>query len=301
MTLAVLKLPNFAHAEFLTIGAYIGVLVSEHYPDNLLVIGTFAFLACSAVALAIHHVVFKPLMNRKVSIYFLILASFAVAQFVRYVVFTWASVSPGFLATQQDISIYTVVTVFQVQISNIYVLSIVLAIVVSVLLAIFFNFTHLGKSMRAIANNSDLARVSGINVSFAINTMWIIAGGLGGLGGVILGTYTTVTPALGFNELLDIFAVVIIAGLTSFVGTVIGGYLVGFSVNTVIIALNYYFGVPLGYAPLLPFVMIVVVLLVKPTGLAPNSERGIALLKKAFGRQRAVRSPPEDHSKANSN
>ena len=284
MTLAVVKLPNFAHAEFLTIGAYVGVLASQRFPDNLLVIGACAFVVCSGAALAIHHVVFKPLMNRKVSIYFLILSSFAVAQLVRYIVFTWASVSPGYLATQQDISIYTAANLFQVQISNIYVISIVLAIIVSVLLAIFFNFTHLGKSMRAIANNSDLARVSGINVSFAVNSMWVIAGGLGGIGGVILGTYTTVTPALGFNELLDIFAVVIIAGLTSFVGTIIGGYLVGFSVNTLIIALNYYFGVPLGYAPLLPFAMIVVVLLVKPTGLAPNSERGIALMRRAIGR-----------------
>ena len=182
-----------------------------------------------------------------------------------------------------------VVTLFQVQISNIYVISIVLAIVVSFLLAIFFNFTHLGKSMRAIANNFDLARISGIDVSFAVNAMWIIAGGLGGLGGVILGTYTTVTPALGFTELLDIFAVVIIAGLTSFVGTIIGGYLVGFSTNTVIEALNYYFGVPLGYAPLLPFAMIVVVLLFKPTGLAPDSQKGIALLKRVIGKRGAKR------------
>ena len=169
------------------------------------------------------------------------LGSFAVAQFVRYIVYAWAaSQKPNLLATQQKISIYTVFTIFNTNVSNIYVISIVLAIVISVLLAVFFNFTHLGKSMRAIANNYDLARISGINVSFAVNVMWIIAGGLGGLGGVVLGTYTSVTPALGFNTLLDIFAVVIIAGLTSFVGTIIGGYLVGFSTNTIIQALNQY-------------------------------------------------------------
>ncbi|MGI0081263.1 MAG: ABC transporter permease subunit, partial [Nitrososphaerales archaeon] len=200
LTLAVVKLPNFAHAEFLTVGAYVGVVVSRIYPNNLLIIGICAFLVCSALAVAIHHIVYKPLINRKVSLYFLILASFAVAQFVRYIVFTGASsVTPNLLATTQNISIYTVATLFQVQISNIYVLSIVLAIVVSVLLALFFNMTHLGKSMRAIANNFDLARISGINVSFAVNIMWIIAGGLGGIGGVILGTYTSVTPVIGFN------------------------------------------------------------------------------------------------------
>lgn len=281
LTLAVVKLPNFAHAEFLTVGAYIGVIVSRFYPNNLLLIGACAFLVCSASALAIHHVVYRPLFNRKVSIYFLVLASFAVAQFVRYVVFTSASaINTNLLATTQNIRIFTVSSILGVQISNINAISIILAIVVAVLLAVFLNMTHLGKSMRAIANNIDLARISGINVSYAVNVMWIIAGGLGGVGGVILGTYTSVTPVLGFNALLDIFAVVIIAGLTSFVGTIIGGYIVGFSTNMIIEALNYYFGVPLGYAPLLPFAMIVVVLMVKPTGLAPSSQTGMSLMRR---------------------
>lgn len=288
LTLAVVKLPNFAHAEFLTVGAYVGAVVSRIYPNNLLIVGICAFLVCGAAAVVIHHSVYKPLMNRRVSIYFLVLASFAVAQLIRYLVYlTWASLNPSFLATTQNIRIYTVIILFNVQISNIYAISIILAIVISGLLAVFFNFTHLGKSMRAIANNFDLARISGINVSFAVNVMWIIAGGLGGLGGVILGTYTSVTPTLGFNALLDIFAVVIIAGLTSFVGTIIGGYIVGFASNTIIEALNYYLGVPLGYAPLLPFAMIVVILLVKPTGLAPNSQTTIEFFRRTiFGNTR---------------
>jgi len=280
LTLAVVKLPNFAHAEFLTVGAYVGVVVSGFYPNNLLVIGATAFLVCALFAVIIHNLVYRPLIDRKVSIYFLVLASFAVAQFVRYGVFSWAaSQRPNLLEAQQNIKIYTVANLFQVEISNIYVVAIVLAITVSALLALFFNLTHLGKSMRAIANNIDLARISGINVSFAVNVMWIIAGGLGGLGGVVLGTYTSITPAIGYDTLLEIFAVVIIAGLTSFVGTIIGGFLVGFSTNTVIEALNYYLGVSFGYAPLLPFAMIVIILLVKPTGLAPNSQTGLQFLR----------------------
>ncbi len=227
-------------------------------------------------------------MDRKVSIYFLCLASFAAAQFVRYIVYAWAaSVHPNLLDTEQKIKIYTIVTVFNTHVSNIYLIAIVFAILVSVMLALFFNMTHLGKSMRAIANNFDLARISGINVSFAVNIMWIIAGGLGGVGGVILGTYTAVTPVLGFNTLLDIFAVVIIAGLTSFVGTIIGGYLVGFSTNTIIQVLNYYFGVSFGYAPLLPFAMIIIVLMFKPTGLAPNAQTGITFFRRMLGKNRA--------------
>ena len=291
LTLAVVKLPNFAHAEFLTIGGYVGVVVSSVYPDNLLIIGAAAFLFCAAIALAIHHVAYKPLMDRKVSIYILVLASFAVAQFVRYSVFSWASVA-RLLSATQNIHVYNLVTLFNTELTNVYALAIVLAILMSVLLELFLKMTSMGKSMRAIASNFDLARISGINVSRVVDVMWIIAGGLGGLGGVVFGIYTTVTPAIGFSTLLDIFAVVIIAGLTSFTGTIIGGYIVGFSQVTFMDFLHYYFGVSFGYQPLLPFALIIVILLLKPTGLAPSST-GLSVIRKFAGRNSTIPKEPD--------
>ena len=279
LTLAVVKLPNFAHAEFLTVGAYAGVVASRMYPDNFFVVGVAAFLCCAGLAIVIHHVAFKPLMDRKVSIYILVLASFAIAQFVRYGVYSWASVA-GLLSATQDIKIYTMANVFGTQLTNVYALAIVLAIAISGLLGAFLNFTVMGKSMRAIASNLDLARISGINVPRVVDVMWVIAGGLGGLGGMVLGIYTTVTPVMGFNTLLDIFAVVIIAGLTSFSGTIIGGYIVAFSQNTFMDFLHYYFNVSFGYQPLLPFALIIIILLVKPTGLAPNSQTWLSYIRK---------------------
>jgi len=284
LTLAVVRLPNFAHAEFLTVGAYVAVAVSSFFPDNFLVIGGAAFLFCAGLALAVHHVAFKPLMDRRVSIYILVLASFAVAQFIRYGVFSWASVS-GTLTATQNIRIYTLASVANAQLTNVYALAIVLAFVISVVLELFLNRTRLGKSMRAVASNTDLARISGINVPRVINVMWVIAGGLGGLGGMVLGIYTTVTPVLGFSALLDIFAVVIIAGLTSFTGTIIGGYIVAFSRVTLMDFLHYSFGLSYGYQPLLPFALIIIILLLKPTGLAPTSQTGLGYLKGLFGRR----------------
>lgn len=292
LTLAVVKLPNFAHAEFLTVGGYVGVVVSSLFPDNLLIIGAAAFLFCALLALAIHHTAFKPLMDRKVSIYILVLASFAVAQFVRYGVFSWASVS-GLLSATQSIKIYSLATLFDTELTNVYALAIGLALSISFLLELFLRRTTLGKSMRAVSSNFDLARISGINVPRVVDVMWIIAGGLGGLGGMVFGIYTTVTPALGFGVLLDIFAVVIIAGLTSFTGTIIGGYIVGFSQNTFMDFLHYYFNVSFGYQPLLPFLLIIVILLVKPTGLVPGSQSGLSLMRKLTRRTRMVLQKPK--------
>ncbi len=295
LTLAVIKLPNFAHAEFLTVGAYVGVAVSAIYPNNLLVIGAAAFLFCAGLALVTHRVTFRPLMNRRVSIYILVLASFAVAQFIRYGVYAWASLA-GILNANQNISIYSLANIFGTELTNVYALAILLAVVLSVLLELFLKFTTLGKSMRAIASNFDLARISGINVPRAVDVMWIIAGGLGGLGGVLLGIYTTVTPVLGFTALLDIFAVVIIAGLTSITGTIIGGYVVGFSQNTLMDFLHYTFDVPFGYQPLLPFALIIIILLVKPTGLSPSSQTGISLIRKLRRSSKPSAEPKVDGS-----
>jgi neutral amino acid transport system permease protein len=294
LTLSVVKLPNFAHAEFLTVGAYVGVVVSAMFPNNLLIIGAAAFAVCSVLALLIHHIAYKPLMDRKVSIYILVLASFAVAQFVRYGVYSWASLT-RLLSANQDIKIYSLAQVFDTPVTNIYILAVVLAVAISVLLQLFFSFTIVGKSMRAIASNLDLARISGINVPRIVDLMWIIAGGLGGLGGMVLGVYTTVTPALGFNTLLDIFAVVIIAGLTSFTGTIIGGYVVGFAQNTLMDFLHYYFNVSFGYQPLLPFALIILILLLKPTGLAPTQNTSLQIRRiLGMGKKPAEQARPKE-------
>ena len=270
LTLAVIKLPNFAHAEFLTVGAYVGIVISTIFPNNFVIVSIAAFCICGAVALALHHVVFRPLMNRKVSTYILVLASFAAAQFVRYGVFTGASIG-NLLASSPSLNLVPIASFANATITNVNLIAIVLTIAVAIFLALFLNLTIIGKSMRALASNPDLAKLTGVNIALVINVMWILAGGLAGVGGVVFSVTTNVTPVLGLNTLLDIFSVVIVAGLTSITGTVIGAYVVAFAENTLMAFLNHYFNVPFSYSPIMPFLLIVIILLFKPTGLAPNS------------------------------
>ncbi len=269
LSLAVLKLPNFAHAEILTIGAYATVIVAILYPGNVLLAGITAFVLCALIAVAIHYVVFKPLIDRKISIYILMLSSFAVALFLRYSIYSWASIE-NLLFAKPRIPVYVLGQFFGVNITNVEAIAIPLAIIVSLALGGFLTFTRMGISMRAVAVNFDLARVSGIKINRVVLVMWVIAGGLAGVGGSIFAVYTVATPDMGFNILLEIFTVVIIAGLTSMSGTIVGGYLVGFAENTVMQALYIYFGVPLTYEPILPFAIMVAVLILRPTGISPN-------------------------------
>jgi branched-chain amino acid transport system permease protein len=160
--------------------------------------------------------------------------------------------------------------------------------VLSAVVGLFLAVTRLGKSMRAIASNFELARITGIRLTIVVTVMWVIAGGLAGLGGVFLGIYTAVTPVLGSSLLLEIFAVVIIAGLTSMGGTVIAGYIVGFAENTVMAVLNNFLGISYSYEPLLPFAMILVVLMFRPTGLTPNVTSGVVYIRRALNRSRST-------------
>ncbi len=270
LTLAVVKLPNLAHAEFLTVGAYVGILFTTVFPNNFIIAAVAAFCICAIVAVVLHYIVFRPLMNRKVSIYILVLASFAAAQFVRYGVFTGASMS-NLLAASPSLKLVSIASFANATITNVNLIAIGLTISVAIFLALFLNLTIVGKSMRAVASNQDLAKLTGVNIGFVVNSMWIVAGGLAGVGGVVFSVTTNVTPVLGLNALLDIFSVVIIAGLTSVTGTVIGAYVVAFAQNTLMAFLNYYFAVPFSLSPIMPFILIVLILLFKPTGIAPNS------------------------------
>lgn len=286
LTLAVLKLPNFAHAEFLTIGGYTGVIISRFYPNNLLLMSLTAFLVCGAIAVLINYTIFRPLI-RKVSIYMLVLSSFAVGTLLRYSIFIFATATDT-LDVHPSFTIEVVANIGKTSITNIEAITIPLAILISILLGVFLNRSVPGKSMRAIASNLELARVTGVKFSSIVTMMWIIAGGLAGLGGVFLGVYTSVTPVLGFNVLLEIFAVVIIAGLTSMSGTILGGYIVGAAENFIMTLLANSFGLPFTFKPILPFAMILVVLMFKPTGLTPNVAGALLSLVKKLRRAEPV-------------
>ena len=90
LTMSVIRLPNFAHAEYITVGAYTALLVSMGLSTNPLVILALAFVVSALVALASHIIVFRPLEKRNPSTYAMLLASFAVGLILRYILFIFA-------------------------------------------------------------------------------------------------------------------------------------------------------------------------------------------------------------------
>jgi branched-chain amino acid transport system permease protein len=161
-------------------------------------------------------------------------------------------------------------------------LTIVLAVVAMALLFAFLNRTRMGKAMRAYADNEDLALLSGVDPARVVAVTWIIAAVLATLAGMLYGLDKSFKPFTYFQLLLPIFAAAIVGGIGQPIGAVVGGYVVAFSEVMVTYAYRKFIGylgpeewMPEGLVQLLStdykfavsFVILVLVLLVRPTGL----------------------------------
>ena len=265
LTFSVMKLPNFAHAEFVTAGAYAALIVSLSGVLNPLAIMAAAFAVGALTALISHIAVFKPLERREVSLYTLILASFAYGLIVRYILFLMADYFNLF-----DLRIRIPLTILfregPLILSNLFAWVAPTSILLVILLTLLLNATPLGREMRALANNSSLARVIGIPVERVKKYTWLLVGGLAGVAGALWGLQSAVHPLMGWAAIISVFAAAILGGLSSFSGTILGAYVVAFSENTLMLFLNFNLGVDLAYKPAIPFIIIIAVLLLRPQG-----------------------------------
>ncbi len=265
LTMSVIKLPNFAHAEYITFGAYTALLVSMGLSTNPLVILGLAFGVSAAVALMAHFAVFRPLEKRNPSTYALLLASFAVGLILRYLLFIFAD-HFNLFDKRPQIPLQVWFRANPLILSNIFFWVVPTSLIVVIALTLLLNRTPLGRDMRALANNLTLAKIIGIRVERVKTLTWILVGGLAGVAGALWGIYSNVHPLTGWLAILSVFAAAILGGMSSFVGTILGAYLVAFSENTVMQALNQYFGLDFSFKPAIPFVIIILVLLLRPQG-----------------------------------
>lgn len=139
-----------------------------------------------------------------------------------------------------------------------------IALAMMTLLHVLLQETKLGVAMRASSDNLDLAKVTGINTDRVMMTTWIVAGAYAAVGGVMLGIlFSQIYPRMGFNILLPMFAGVILGGVGSVYGAMLGSFLVGISMELGIVLLN----LEVIYRIPIAFVVLFIVLLVKPEGL----------------------------------
>lgn len=141
------------------------------------------------------------------------------------------------------------------------------AIVLSLALATFLTKTRVGLTIRAMAFNRSLASSRGVDTTRASRAVWLVSSALAGMGGILLGVLGTLTTDLAFDQFLTILAVAILAGLGSLYSVIFAGLIVGLSMDLSLLIL------PGGWRPMVAFLIVIFVLIFRPTGLGKVQTR----------------------------
>ena len=255
------RVANFAHGEYLTFGAYIGLIVNVYYKADLVTATIAAMAATALLALAIHFTVLKPLRSR--GLVAMSLITVGLGLMLRDVVFMVA----GPQIRQYAIDQTSVYDLGPVRIAPGQAVAVGVAAVVVPAVAFLLARTPIGKSMRAVADNRDLAAISGIDVDRIGTYVWILAGALAGLGGVMFAMIQgTFDPNLGYQILFLIFTSVVLGGIGNAYGALVAGVVLG-----MVMELSTWSGLAGGLdarmKPVLAFAALIALLLWRPQGL----------------------------------
>ena len=259
LIIASVRIYNWAHAELVTVGAYVTALLVNFSGGSIFLSIAFAFAGSAVLALGMDEILFKPLEKRGSTGIQIMVATIAVGLIIRYAVYIYAT-AEGLLTLKANVPVSNVWTSGAVTVSTLDLSIIPLTVVTLVLLYLLLKKTIVGKQIRAMADNSDLARVSGIRVKRTRRLVWIIAGGTAGVAGALWSVYSLVNPEIGWILLLDAFAAYIVGG-PSIYGSAAAGFVLGLAENTGSYLLNQLFGVPTQYKLLITFSLVVIVLL----------------------------------------
>ncbi len=265
-------LTNFAHGELITFGAVVAFGI-DSLPGNITVGGVnitmatavlVALVASTAFGWLQDKILWRPLRRRGTGLIAAMIVSIGLSIFLRNVYqylagadnhnySQWTSPEPwhigSILITPKDVGV------------------IVFSAIVLILVTLAVQKTKIGKATRAVADNPALASSSGINVDRVISVVWSVGAGLAGLSGVLLGMTQGFDYQVGFKILLLVFAAVILGGLGSVWGALLGSLIIGIfiEVSTLFIPAELKFAGAL--------LVLIIVLLVRPQGLLGRAER----------------------------
>lgn len=257
LTYGILRLSNFAHGDFMTLGAYI-TWFANSYGINIwlsMILGA----AGTVIAMVIsEYLLWTPMRDRRATATTLIIMSIGLALFIRNgILLIWGGNNQRY-----DLPILSALDVGGLKIAYDRLIVMGLAVIAIIALHFLLQKTKIGKAMRAVADNTDLARVSGINVENVVLWTWIITGILTALGGAMYGLIVGgIRPNMGWFLILPMFASVILGGIGNPYGAIAGALVIGVTQELSVIWLgsDYKLGVAL--------LIMIVILLVRPQGL----------------------------------
>jgi len=257
MVYGVLNFANFSHADFMAFGAYIAFVLNVALGLNIILSFFIAIAIAGALGVLLDLLVWKPMRRKNADLVSLVIISIGLSLIVRNaIIFIWGGSTRNF-----DLPVRRGIEMLGVTITHNQLIGLGTAILFMVLVHFFLKNTKLGKAMRAISDDINLARISGIDSDKVIMWMWFIGIGLAAVAGILYGLETTIRPNMGWFLILPMFAAVILGGIGNPYGAMVGGMVIGLSqeLSMLILPSEYKMGVSLG--------IMILVLLFKPKGL----------------------------------
>jgi branched-subunit amino acid ABC-type transport system permease component len=256
------QFPNFAHAEFMTFGAYMGYFVAEQLDWPFPLTFIVAMISSGLLGFFSFRGIYEQLAKRGASLIHLMVASLALGFIIRHSVGEIWSWAPLFFN-----EIWLSFEAGPVRISTLWLWLIFAAIAIALSLHFILVKTKIGKAIRATASNSELALSSGINTTRVLLITWFISGGLAGIAGLFRAMDTRLSPLLGWDILLPAASVTILGGIGSFYGAIAAAFIIGLAENFGVVFLVQ-MGLSTEYRLAIPFVILILVLLFRPQGIA---------------------------------
>ena len=259
MVYGIAKMLNFAHGDVIMIGAYMSFCAIQYWSLPPILAILLAIVVCTMLGIVIERMAYKPL--RQATSLSVLITAIGVSWLLQNIALLIWGANPK---SYQSLVHFGSLTLFdgQMHITSETFITIAANIIIMIALTLFTTKTKLGKAMRAVSEDKGAAELMGINVNATISMTFAIGSGLAAIAGVLLcSSYPVLMPTTGSMPGIKAFTAAVFGGIGSIPGALIGGILLGL----IEILGKAYVSTELGDA--LVFAVLIIVLLVKPTGL----------------------------------
>ena len=258
-------LTNFSHGELLTLGAFTALVLNTAGGLNIIIAAPIAIILSAALwGWGQNQLLWKPLRRKGTGLIAAMIVSIGLAITIRYLIVVFFGGAPKSFeqfAGQAPIDLGPIfVTPKELILSAI-------AIVVLIATVWWLKVSRLGKATRAVSDNPALASSSGVNVELVISAVWVLGAGLAAYAGVFLGLTQNVVWTMGQYLLLTFFAAVVLGGLGTIGGAIVGSFVVGITVQLSTLL------VPTELKTAAALFLMIILLLIRPQGLLGRRER----------------------------
>jgi branched-chain amino acid transport system permease protein len=255
---SICKFVHFAHGVVITLSGYFLYFLFSKLGLNFWLSVFLSVIFASLLGFLTDKVVYKQLRKRKASNTILLMASVAILIFFEsliLILFGADVKTIGYIKISKGIEIFNAI------ITPLQIVIIIVSLILLILLFLFMKKTKLGKAMRAVSDNKDVAEALGISAEKIYSWSFIIGSAIAGIAGILVGLEQNLEPTMGTNLMIKGFTAAIIGGIGSVPGSILGSFLLGLVEN---------FGIwflPSGYKDAIAFIILFIFLLFRPQGI----------------------------------